>query len=106
MNQVTYTRFPPLFAEPSVSTTDASALQQHFEFHASETDLLRAWARLLSQYTGHEDWVTFLFDDQLVTVSISDGNIEQEHGSSDGQESSPQEATAIYSASVCASAMP
>ena len=105
MNQVVYTRFPLLFAEPAVPNTDASSVQHHFDFHTSETDLLRAWARLLSQYTGHDDWVAFFFNDQLVRVSISDGNIEQEHGSSDGQESPPREATAIYSASVCDSAM-
>jgi hypothetical protein len=91
-----YTRFPPLVAD-AINVDDCeSAPRYALSVQGSEHDLLRAWASILSRYTGYDDKVTFASDEGSVTVSLAEGTISKEPWTEDGPSNIPLDATALY----------
>lgn len=96
MATIQYTRFPNLVAIEHRHGHDDLTLQQSLKLQGSETDLLRAWAELLSAYSGNDDRVSFVFNEEIATVSLADGHISKTRRRSGSNDSIPRNATAIY----------
>ena len=100
MAQTTYTRFPPLVADEIQVGDGEIAPRYALKLQGSENDHLRAWAKVLSKYTGHDDRLSFASDQGNVAVFLSDGKITTEPWTEGEQESIPSDATAVYFTAV------
>lgn len=100
MAAIQYTRFPNLLAIEHDHGHDDFTPQQTLKLQGSETDLLRAWAELLSAYSGNDDQVSFVFNEEVATVSLADGNIRKIRRRQGGDDGIPRNATAIYTHNV------
>jgi hypothetical protein len=95
MALTTLTRFPPLISDIAKARDDE--ISRHaLSLQGSDDDLYRAWASVLSRYTGHDDTVSFMSDQGAVTVLLADGTITTESWSKKEQTNIPYNATAIY----------
>jgi hypothetical protein len=88
-----YTRFPNLLSTEVNEDQLKSSSQELFDLLGSDDAVIRAWASILSIYTGHLDRVSFLSDNGAVQVNISDGRISKLR--KDNDEETPRDATRV-----------
>jgi hypothetical protein len=88
-----YTIFPNLLSKDLGEDKLEDSSQQLFDLQGSEEQLLRAWATILSGYTGRDDQVSFACDEGVVEVSLGDGNLRKQRRESDDV---PRDSTAIF----------
>lgn len=69
-----YTRFPRLLAQ-ELGQEQLQVSELFFELECSADDLLKAWGRLLSAYSGSDGEVSFRVDDDDVKIKLVDGEI-------------------------------